>query len=153
VPADKVTPYIANGFLIQGSLIYMSDASLVPKETWALLEDSWKRNGQPSVAVVDCLRPVKHTSHFGLKEAVSTARKIGAVRTYCVGFGHEVSHASYEKIFEGVDRQDRWDGLSTAEKEYFGMIEEGDPIWIRPAYDGLQVTALEGGIVKDNGYC
>ena len=152
VPANKVTPYIANGFLIPGSLIYISDASLVPDETWALLEESRKHNGPPSVAIVDCLRPVKHTSHFGLKEAVSTARKIRAVRTYCVGFGHEVSHAAYEKIFEAVGGQDHLDGLSVTERDDFGMIEEGDPIWIRPAYDGLQVTALEGGIVKDNGY-
>lgn len=152
VLANKVTPYIANGFLIQGSLIYISDASFVPEETWALLEESRKRNGQPSVAVVDCLRPMRHTSHFGLKEAVSAARRIGAVRTYCVGFGHEVSHASYEKIFGAVDGQDHRNELTAKEEEGIGMIEPGDPIWMRPAYDGLQVTVLEGGTVKDNGY-
>jgi hypothetical protein len=43
--ANKVTPYIANGFLIQGSLIYISDVSFVPDETWALLEESRKLNG------------------------------------------------------------------------------------------------------------
>ena len=147
-----VTPYIANGFLIQGSLLYISDASFVPEETWTLLEESRKLNGRPSVAVVDCLRPLKHTSHFGLKEAVSTARRIGAVRTYCVGFGHEVSHASYEKIFGAIDGQDYRNGLTVTEEEGIGMIEPGDPIWVRPAYDGLQVTVLEGGTVKDNGY-
>lgn len=149
--ANGVAPYIANGFLIQGSLIYISDASLIPEETWALLEESRKRNGQPSIAIVDCLRPLKHTSHFGLREAVSTARRIGAVRSYCVGFGHEVSHASYEKIFGAVDGEDDRQGWTSAEEHAIGMIEPGDPIWIRPAYDGLQVTTLHGGIVKDNG--
>jgi len=149
VLANKVTPYIANGFLIQGSLIYISDASFIPDETWALLEESRKRNRQPSVAIIDCLRPIRHTSHFGLREAVSTARRIGAVRSYCVGFGHEVPHASYEKIFGAVEGD--MGGLNVMEQHGVGMIEPGDPIWIRPAYDGLKVTALEGGIVKDNG--
>ena len=150
--ADKVTPYIANGFLIQGSLIYISDASFIPDETWTLLEESRKRSGRPSVAIIDCLRPTAHTSHFGLREAVSTARKIGAVRSYCVGFDHEVSHASYEKIFGAVDGQEDRDGWSETEQEGIGRIEPGDPIWIRPAYDGLKVTVLEDGIVKDNCY-
>lgn len=144
VLANKVTPYIANGYLIQGSLIYISDASFVPEETWALLDESREKNGQPSVAVVDCLRPMKHTSHFGLKEAVSTARRIGAVRTYCVGFGHEVSHASYERILGTIDGQDRRNELTVLEEKGVGMIEPGEPIWMRPAYDGLQVTALVG---------
>lgn len=150
--ANKITPYIANGFLIQGSLIYISDASFIPSETWDLLDESRRRNGQPSVAVIDCLRPTGHTSHFGLREAVSTARKIRAIRSYCVGFGHEMSHASYEKIFGAVSGQDDRDGWTTAERGAADMIKPGNPIWIRPAYDGLQVTALEGGIVKDNGY-
>jgi len=150
--ADKVTPYIANGFLIQGSLIYISDVSFVPDETWILLEESRKRNGQPSVAVIDCLRPEKHTSHFGLREAVSAARRIGAVRSYCVGFEHEVPHVAYEKIFGAVDGQCDGDGLTATELNGIGMIEPGDPIWIRPAYDGLQITALDGGVIRDNGY-
>jgi len=152
VLANKVVPYIANGFLIQGSLVYISDASFIPDETWALLEGTRKRSGQPSVAVIDCLRPKGHTSHFGLREAVSTARRIGAVRSYCIGFGHEVPHASYENIFGAVDGRGDRDGLTVAEQDGIRMIEPGDPIWIRPACDGLQVTALEGGIVKDNGY-
>ena len=151
-PTGKVTPYIANGFQIQGSLIYISDASFIPDNTWALLEESRKRNGRPSVAIIDCLRPMVHTSHFGLRETVSTARRIGAVRSYCVGFNHEVSHDSYEKILGAVDGQDDRGGWAETEQDGIGMIEPGDPIWIRPAYDGLQVTGLEGGIVKDNGY-
>lgn len=152
VPVNKVTPYIAYGFLIQGSLIYISDASFIPDETWDLFEESRKRYGQPSVAVIDCLRPMKHTSHFGLNEAVSVARKIGAVRSYCVGFGHEVSHASYERIFGAFDGQGLRDGVTVAEREWIKTIEPGDPIWMRPAYDGLQIAVLDGGIVKDNGY-
>ena len=149
---NKVTPYVANGYLIQGSLIYISDVSFVPDETWVLLEEAQKRNGQPSVAVIDCLRPEKHTSHFGLREAVSTARRIGAARSYCVGFGHEVPHAAYEKIFGAVDGQGDREGLTVMELSGIGMIEPGDPIWIRPAYDGLHITALEGGVIRDNGY-
>ena len=150
--ASKVTPYIANGFLFRGSLIYMSDVSFVPDETWALLEESRERNGQPSVAVIDCLRPEKHTSHFGLREAVSTARRIGAVRSYCVGFGHEVPHVAYENIFGAVDGPEDRDRLTATERRGIGMIEQGEPIWIRPAYDGLQITAFGDGMVEDNGY-
>lgn len=149
--ASGVTPYIANGFLIQRSLIYVSDASFVPEKTWALLEESRKHHGQPSVAVVDCLRPVKHTSHFGLKEAVGTARRFKAARTYCVGFGHEVSHASYEKIFGAIGGQGHLKELTPVEEEGVRMIEPGEPICMRPAYDGLQVTVLENGVVEDEG--
>lgn len=133
-------------------MIYISDASFVPDETWDLLEESWKRDGQLPVAVIDCLRPEKHTSHFGLREAVSTARRIGAVRSYCVGFGHDVPHVAYEKIFGAVDGQGDRDGLTATEQRGIAVIEPGDPIWIRPAYDGLRVTTLGDGIVKDNGY-
>lgn len=95
---------------------------------------------------------MKHTSHFGLKEAVSAARRIEAARTYCVGFNHEVPHASYEKIFGAIDGQDHRNGLTVVEEEGIGLIEAGDPIWIQPAYDGLQVTVSESGTVKDNRY-
>jgi hypothetical protein len=148
---NKVTPYVANGFIIQESLIYISDVSFIPDKTWAILEELRERNGQPSVAIIDCLRPEKHTSHFGLKEAVSTARRIGAMRSYCVGFGHDAPHTAYENIFGAMDGRGDGDGLTTAEQRGIEMIEVGDPIWIRPAYDGLQVTALEG-TVRDNGY-
>lgn len=63
-----------------------------------------------------------------------------------------MSHASYEKIFGAVDGQDHRDELTAAEEEGIEMIAPGDPIWIRPGYDGLQVTALEGGVIKEGGY-
>ncbi|BGP58566.1 hypothetical protein JCM8202_002328 [Rhodotorula sphaerocarpa] len=42
--------------------------------------------------VVDCLRVEPFASHFGMGQAVETARKLGADRTYLLGFGHRTSH-------------------------------------------------------------
>ena len=46
---------------------------------------------QYAVAIVDCLRPLAHISHYGIREAVNAARRIDAQRTYLTGFAHEVS--------------------------------------------------------------
>ncbi|GAA5982654.1 hypothetical protein JCM11641_002325 [Rhodosporidiobolus odoratus] len=42
--------------------------------------------------VIDCLRLEPFTSHFGLGQAVATARQLGVDKSYLFGFGHRTSH-------------------------------------------------------------
>lgn len=103
-------PYYCLGFLFDRKIAYLSDVSLVPEEVWDLLErvctlpeewrpkkegevekvenvvNGWKVEEKPVIQalVVDCLRIETFTSHFGLGEAVGTARRMGALKTYLV---------------------------------------------------------------------
>lgn len=104
--------YYCLGFLFDRKIAYLSDVSLVPEVVWDLLEQEctlpqeWRpkkegevkkvENGVNGVTgsnvdkpviqalVVDCLRIETFTSHFGLGEAIGTARRMGATKTYLV---------------------------------------------------------------------
>lgn len=140
-------------------MLYISDVSHIPEETWNLLEQSQEQEGKPCpVLVLDCLRLLKHTSHFGVNECVTAARRfvqMGTKRTYCTGFGHEVSNEEYETIFqslEGIGKRVDSAKLSNHERRGIELVDEGLPLWIRPAFDGLRVWISADGDVKDEGY-
>jgi hypothetical protein len=106
------SPYYCLGFLFNCKIAYLSDVSFVPEEVWSLLEAEctlpaeWRpktagcaaldeslnkldvatKQTKPVIQalVIDCLRIETFTSHFGLGEAVATARRMGALRTYLV---------------------------------------------------------------------
>lgn len=147
----KIHPYICYGFKIQDRLVYISDVSHIPDDTWSLLERN--QNGTHPVLVLDCLRLLKHTSHFGINEAVTNARRLGAKRTYCTGFGHEVSNEEYETIFKALGGEAKIPTeLTKFEKRGISLIDEGKSLWMRPAFDGLRVWISEDGTVIDEGY-
>jgi phosphoribosyl 1,2-cyclic phosphodiesterase len=98
----QIQPYICFGFKISVSVVYLADVSHIPDDAWSLLEHHW--TSPLPVFVCDCLRLYAHTSHFGLGEAIAASRRIGAIRTYLTGFGHEVSHDEYVTFGEVEDR-------------------------------------------------
>lgn len=148
---SKIHPYICYGFKIQDRLIYISDVSHIPDDTWSLLKRD--QNGPYPVLVLDCLRLIKHTSHFGVNEAATNARRLGAKRTYCTGFGHEVSNEEYETIFKSLGSEAKIPAkLTELEKRGISLIDEGKSLWMRPAFDGLRVWISEDGMVTDEGY-
>ena len=104
-----------------------------------------------AVAIVDCLRPIAHISHYGIKEAVNVARRINAKRTYLTGFGHEVSHEEYVTIGEYVGGK-TIDNSTAMEKYCIELVDEGKNIWLRPSHDGLRFEVSSEGTVKDNSY-
>jgi hypothetical protein len=106
---------------------------------------------QYAVAIVDCLRPLAHISHYGIREAVNVARRIDAQRTYLTGFAHEVSHDEYVTIGEYVGGK-AVDNPTVKEKYSIDMIDEGRRIWLRPSHDGLRFEVSRSGIVRDNSY-
>lgn len=73
------------GFRV-GKVAYCTDVSLIPQESYALLEDL-------DVLVLDALQPKKHTTHFSLEEAVAEAGRIGARQTWFTHIAHGLSHA------------------------------------------------------------
>lgn len=154
--APTVQPYICHAFKIQDSVLYLSDVSHIPDESWALLEGpALEGEGKPRYAAVimDCLRPMSHISHFGIREAVNAARRLGARRTYLTGFGHEVSHDEYAKVGRIVGgEQFAAESLSKGEQKCVGLLEEGEHIWVRPAHDGLQLLVSSDNMIIDNTY-
>jgi len=151
-----IQPYICHAFLIQESIIYMGDVSHIPEETWALLgrgEGNPDPQRQYSAIVLDCLRPATHVSHFGLGQSVSAARRFGAVRTYLTGFGHEIAFDEYAHIGEilGGAPLPNDDSLTSGERKCLDVIDKGDPLWIRPAHDGLRVS-ISGLSVRDDTF-
>ena len=146
-------PYMSHGFKIQDSVIYLSDVSWISEESWAVLNQPSISNPshQYDVAIVDCLRPQPHISHYGIKEAVNVARRINAKRTYLTGFAHEVSHDEYVTLGKCVGGK-VVENPTDRERRCIDLVDEGKDIWLRPSHDGLRIEISCEGVVTDNGY-
>lgn len=146
-------PYLCHAFKIQDSVIYLSDVSWISDESWAVINQPSVNDSshQYAVAIVDCLRPIAHVSHYGIREAVNVARRINAQRTYLTGFGHEISHEEYITIGEYVGGE-TIDNPTATEKYCIDLLDEGKKVWLRPSHDGLRFEVSNDGAVKDNGY-
>jgi phosphoribosyl 1,2-cyclic phosphate phosphodiesterase len=102
VPHGKVTVY---GLRI-GALGYITDAKSLPDKVVDALRGV-------RVLVLNSLWPGKpHPTHFTVEEAVDTAARVGAERTYLTHLAHRVRH---EELLESL------------------------PPGVEPAYDGLTV--------------
>lgn len=64
---------------------YLTDCSRLDDDAWPLLEGL-------DVLVLDALRERPHPTHFSLAEAIDTARRIGAGRTFFTHMAHDLPH-------------------------------------------------------------
>ncbi|KIJ45707.1 hypothetical protein M422DRAFT_166522 [Sphaerobolus stellatus SS14] len=152
--AESVHPFYCLGFVIL-DVVYISDVSEIPPEAWRTIEKAKKR--PYSLFVLDCLRPRPHPSHYGLAQAITTARRLdetGNLRTYFVGFCHDVAHEQWEQICRRVRDQEENSLAGEPEDkvvaEALGRVPSGDPVWIAPAYDGLRLFIDEEGRVRED---
>jgi phosphoribosyl 1,2-cyclic phosphate phosphodiesterase len=68
-----------------GAFAYLTDCSALAGEAWPMLEGL-------DVLVLDALRERPHPTHFSLSEAIDTAGKIGARRTFFTHMCHDLPH-------------------------------------------------------------
>ncbi len=84
-----------------GPVAYITDASEIPEESYALLEDL-------KILVVGALRFKAHSTHFTVERALEEIKKIRPERAYLTHISHEVSHrqlvrATPRTVYPGRD--------------------------------------------------
>ena len=155
VHASKIKPYICFGFKVEDAIVYISDVSHIPEDVWPLLLEPAVNGQRTPVFVVDCLRLTPHTSHFGIKDAVATVRRVNAERSYMTGFGHEISYEEYVDILKYAgDPESKLENMTENVHAALNLIadEAGIPRrqCIKPAYDGLRIRIAANGGVRDD---
>lgn len=94
-----------------------------------------------------------HTSHFGLKQAMEAVRRLKAQRSYFVGFTHDLTHEQYTDILCAVGEGKRTKERSiepTYIRAAFDLVGEGEPRFVRPAYDGLHLSITANDHVSES---
>jgi hypothetical protein len=147
------TPYYCFGFKFNNALAYISDVSAIPQDVWSLLESDSVLGALP-LLVLDCLHIRPHTSHFGLAQAAACARRVGARKTLLLGFSHEVAHEEWERILPALEgtrpsaAEMDAQGWSAVERDGLQVIEDGAPVWVRAAWDGMRCWVSQQGEVE-----
>jgi hypothetical protein len=104
-------------------------------------------------------------------DALDTALKVSAQRTYLTGFSHRVSHDEYVTLGQLIQRGSNvvaadmpqstarvQEGLALIKKYFANLTSPGqqasgeEGIWLRPAHDGLRVFISAEGVVSDETY-
>ncbi|BGP20782.1 hypothetical protein JCM10213_008919 [Rhodosporidiobolus nylandii] len=147
-------PLICLGFLIDSSVLYMSDVSYIPESTWQQLSQYLSLPSQnglfPAAAPSSSLSPVVFRpstpslpalprlqaliidsnglhlspSHFALPQAIATARRLGVVRTYFTNLGHEISHSAWLSFSHAFG-----EGRHSCEAVAQGWVGRATPAW------------------------
>jgi len=83
------------GFRV-GAFAYLTDCSRIDEAAWPLLE-------RLEVLVLDALREKPHPTHFSLSDAIETAARIGAARTFFTHMAHDLPHeATNARLPDGM---------------------------------------------------
>ncbi len=79
-----------------GNAAYLTDVSLIPESSFALLEGI-------DCLIISALRHKPHPSHATLDQAVEWARRIGARQTWFTHIAHDLGHAATNRALpEGM---------------------------------------------------
>lgn len=87
-----------------GDFSFITDASRIEPETMERIAGS-------KTLILNALRPMPHSTHFSLDEAVEVATQVGAERTYFTHMTHLLEHhATNAKLPRGIELS--YDGLT-----------------------------------------
>ncbi|KAH8922602.1 hypothetical protein BT69DRAFT_1297824 [Atractiella rhizophila] len=122
-------PYYCLGYLIDDSIAYLSDVSQIPPPVWRVLHSSYMLTGRHlDVLVIDCLRLLPHTSHYGLPQALLTSSLLRPTRTYLTGFAHRTTHSQWISVGRSWSES----GWSIRGVKNIQRLEEMDVLQIPP---------------------
>ena len=147
---SKIEPYLCMGFKIEDKIVYISDVSYIPEDVWHLIspDDRAEADARLPLLVLDCLRVLPFTSHFGIKQSVETVRRLRARRSYLVGFTHDLTHEEYLEILATVSGKEIAVDSSAKVRMAVELIEGEGEQWVQPAHDGLRVIIMPDGGVQ-----
>ncbi|ORY55537.1 beta-lactamase-like protein [Leucosporidium creatinivorum] len=140
------SPLISMGFLINSTLMYCSDVSFIPESTWATIarevtlpsstgtySTSYPPLPRLCALIIDSSSLRLSKSHFGLPQALGTARRLGALKTYLTDLPHMTSHECWLHFCEDYgkgrepDKEVPWSsGGGGRRKEVWRKWEEGE---------------------------
>lgn len=102
IPCQHGPKYMTTNYRI-GNAAWLTDTNGVPESSLALLKNL-------DVLFLDGLRLTSHPTHFSLTEAIDTAQKIGAKKTYLIHLAHDYDHDQFNPTLpSGIELA--YDGL------------------------------------------
>jgi phosphoribosyl 1,2-cyclic phosphate phosphodiesterase len=105
--------FTSNGYLFvqngRKRLAYLNDCKEVPEAALAAVRGV-------EIVVLDALRHAPHPTHMCLDEALTTARRIGAQRTFLTHLTHDYDHEVAQAELP-PDIWFAWDGLKVSSNE------------------------------------
>ncbi|KAJ1302753.1 hypothetical protein OPQ81_003062 [Rhizoctonia solani] len=139
-------PYLCFGFIFGSIMIYISDVSNIPGQTWNMIEAAGGPGPHPyQILAIDCLMLRRLVAHFGVKDAIDTAIRLNASRTCLFGFGHEISHEIWEIIARNVGGLRHWAGTAVNPGGFKSRVGIGSATQARPKNrPGIRRGILQG---------
>jgi hypothetical protein len=169
VDGEKV-PYMCDGYILNNTVVYLSDVSGIPESTWSILDQVPDRS--KLTLIIDSIwlgDGKEHTSHMSLPQVVETVLRLRPGRTYLVGLDHPMTHFEWEAVCDSIsgrpsnpensthplrrlakDTVERFWKIPTMQKSKETLYTLKPPLDIRPAYDGLRLSITstnDGGTV------
>lgn len=92
------------GYLIGGSLAYISDCHRLPQHTL-------ERISGVEVLVINCLRERAHPTHLSLADALEYVKRVSPKRAYITHMCHDLTHEDWIKKLSGTCISPAFDGL------------------------------------------
>jgi phosphoribosyl 1,2-cyclic phosphate phosphodiesterase len=98
------------GYSFGRSLTYITDCSVLPDDTMAMLCDGGSDGARPETLVLNALRPKEHPTHITIDRAIEIATQIAARQTFLVHLAHNLTHERLltlmpPRVTVAVDRQ------------------------------------------------
>lgn len=157
--SDARTPYLIPSFLIDNSLLWMSDVREIPETTLQRIRQHTETDcgtSTLSLVVIDGNDSIANNiwlPHGRLHESLASILALGCQHNLLVGMGHHTVHQG----LDAVGRELQGARLSGDEDDYVAATRAKvpDDVWkdlvdkrvhIRPAYDGLKVTLVDDDV-------